>query len=155
MITRIISFNFIPPPEAQLLVEQPEFTFHLGGSHYFGVATEQSDFDFITQDSDGVVKWLESVGFKQMGKPLTDAARLLQDVTLASEYEAPDTRGIWQLGRVQVQVVYDLRAVLAARTILAIHFNHEHAAMNKEARDKVWPAMISVVQLIYSFDKAD
>lgn len=135
--------KFPPPNEIFLLTAPSGFEFYPAGSHYFGVATEDSDFDFITKYSEAVVDYLESKDFILLGStPETE-----------EEYEATDTHGVYELGRIQVQVVYDLDATLKARDILRTYFNQEHKRLNKEARAEVWPATIKLVQLINSLSK--
>lgn len=141
--------KFTVPEEISLLY-RPDFEFYVTGSHYFGCATEESDYDFLTQDSPEVIKYLEASGFTLMGADAELNAILSGD---PPEYLASDARGIYQLGRIQVQAVFDLKATLMARDILSTFFAEEHKAMDKEERDQVWPAAVGLAQLVYKLSE--
>lgn len=124
-------------PEEMWALAQSEFAFHVGGSHFFGCAREDSDIDFITEESQAVVDWLVSNGFSRMGG--TEA-----------EYSVPETqtRGVYQKGKVQVQVVYNIKATLIARDVLAKHFADEHLKADGPTRREVWSKIIRTIDLV-------
>lgn len=118
-------------PLLDVFAEAPA-EFHLGGSHYFGCAREDSDIDLITTHTSDVVQLLKSHGFERMG-----VAR--------HEYAMPHTYGVFQRGRVQVQVVTDLDSTLLARDILSQHFAAEHYAADNSQRRYVWTRLIETL----------
>jgi hypothetical protein len=43
------------------------FRFYITGSRYFGYAQPDADWDFFTQDKEGIADYLKSKGFKRIG----------------------------------------------------------------------------------------
>jgi hypothetical protein len=79
------------PVELVLLHKAP-LEFILTGSHYFGGATMNSDYDFFVQASLAVTDWLEDNGWKK---------------TIAEPYSDINTVSVYKRGPVHVQVTYD------------------------------------------------
>lgn len=125
------------PANTDVLIHAP-FEFHLTGSHYFGCATEESDWDFITAWSEEVVSYLLDNGFKKMGG--ADGKEYGPSV------QAGVTHAVYQKDKVQVQVVYDCKAVCAARTMLAAAFSEEHKSVRGAPRTAMRLAAIKAAQ---------
>jgi hypothetical protein len=127
------------------------FTFHLAGSHYFGVATDESDVDLYAQYSPKLLVWLRDQGFRRLG-PGGGSIRIEGEKYLAmvANHELDHTNGVFAHAtrNVHVQVFYNLDVALRARDILSTCFNVEHARTRGADRSKMWRAALSAAQTI-------
>lgn len=112
-------------PLVDLLAESP-VEFYLAGSHYFGCARPDSDIDFMTQDDRETIAFLLANGFRS----LRDRQRYVQDSVL--------TAGVYENGRVQVQLCHHVDVKRKVRDIVVQHFAEWHLKANSIERSWLW-----------------
>jgi hypothetical protein len=126
------------------------FTFHLAGSHYFGVATDESDVDLYVKYSPALLVWLRDHGFHRLGAANKSIDVDYEKYAAMDRAEGEHTHGVYEHAtrNVHVQVFYNLDVALRARDILSTCFNAEHARTRGEDRSKMWRAALSAAQTI-------
>jgi hypothetical protein len=97
----------LPHPVVKMM--ESEHRFHLTGSRYFGNSTNQSDWDFFVQDSDGVRNWLDANGFK-----INKNSKYYSDGFCVDVYRLNITYYNW----IDVQVVSDSVLKLKAQDLI-------------------------------------
>ncbi len=128
------------------------FMFHLAGSYYFGVASEDSDVDLYAEYKPALLTWLRDNGFRRLGiggRPmLIDIEQ--ENYVAIEKREGDTTHGVFEhaTSKLHVQVFYNLDVALRARDILAKCFNAEHARTRGEDRSRMWRAALDAAQVI-------
>lgn len=121
-----------------------KFNFYLGGSRFFRCSEPLSDWDFLVQDQPGVVEWLAQQGFEREG---------------GVEYTQPaiddNTRGVYVLNDLHVQVHFDVQAARIARDILATHFPEEHKDVRGMPRSQMWKACFALIKQVRTIHSDD
>lgn len=129
------------------------FTFHLAGSYYFGVATDESDVDLYVGYSPALLVWLRDHGFYRLGAGGTRERtwNMESEKYNAMTHDESDyTHGVFEHTekKVHVQVFYDLNIALRARDILATCFNAEHTRTRGDDRSAMWRAALDAARVI-------
>lgn len=114
--------------------------FVLTGSYFFGCVRGDSDVDFMA-DYDGSNRhWLEDQGFK------------LRENCAEECYKAEEggqaflgTIQLWEMDKVQVQLVGDLWLKTKVRDIIKHHHYDWHLTANKADRTKLWHAWLTIL----------
>jgi hypothetical protein len=114
-------------------LENSPFHFVLTGSHFFGNATEDSDYDFFVQeDKEGkLANFLQSLNFNQLSMSYTDMI----------------TTAVWcwrkHQRQIHVQVVTNVNVKMKAQTILkkTVYM----PIFTKTIRAQIWNAVISAL----------
>lgn len=110
-----------------------EFSFHLTGSRYFGNSKQNSDYDFMVEDSPEVQQFLNVLGFKKLEIDCYDDA-------------ATSVVFNWSQGKqsVDVQCVKNIETKLRAQELLRKMYGCELPA-EKSDRRKVWNLALMAV----------
>lgn len=116
-----------------LQMETSEFSFHLTGSRYFGGVHQDSDYDFMVEDSPEVQQFLRVLGFKKLEIDCYDDA-------------ATSVVFNWSQGKqsVDVQCVKGLETKLRAQELLKRLYGCKLPA-EKSDRCKVWNLALMAV----------
>lgn len=96
---------------ARRLLQHTDFKFYLTGSRFFGTHRRSSDWDLFVQHSYWAISYLESIGFQPRLPELMDE--------LMSKYVGdPQICDVYELGKVQVQIVQDAELKCLAQEYL-------------------------------------
>jgi hypothetical protein len=122
-------------PDEVAFLDRSPFDFYLAGSRYMGCARPDSDWDFYTQNTAEVRRYLAALGFK----------------SVYAEYGAPESEStvdVWQarLGefgelKVQVQLLRDVARTRTVRDIIKAHMLEQHIKMDREERAELWDTL--------------
>lgn len=108
------------------VLQNAKYKFILTGSRYIGGHRNDSDWDFIAENSQGVRAFLRKNGFEDLkGKAL--------DFDMDGH-----TATIYQKGRIQVQLSSTVEAKVFARDLIKERFKKQHLSMPKDARRTFW-----------------
>ena len=80
----------IAPFDSIRLLSISRFRFHLTGSRYFGYAKPDSDWDFFTQDKEGLTDYLKSKNFVRK--------------SMKPEWMGSNTLSIWEHTKAEVEI---------------------------------------------------
>lgn len=109
---------------------QSDRTFWLTGSRFFGTHRSNSDYDFFTQDSVDIERYLsEELGFRQ---------------EWGESYSDPIAKSCWVKDNIHVQVVKDADLKLEVQTWLKKH--PQLLSFSKELNRAVWITAIMAFQ---------
>lgn len=130
------------PETVMCLANDASTVFHLTGSRYMGGERPDSDWDFITEHSAEAVDALIELGFKPMGhqgslsqKDINREVYLL-DATESILQKIEDDGTV-----IQVQLVNDLKALLATRDVIKAHLFEEHLKADRDERRYLWKGL--------------
>lgn len=130
----------LPESRGVKLLRSSTRKFVLTGSYFFGCARGESDVDFMA-DYDGSNRWwLDNQGFKLRED-------LAEEFYKASEGNQPfaGTIQLWEMDKVQVQLVGDLYLKTMVRDIVKKHHYDWHLTADTKDRTRLWHAWLTVL----------
>lgn len=102
-----------------------QFEFHLTGSRYFGKSRSDSDWDFFTQDCEGIEAWLKTLGF---------------NVLHTSNYTDCEINKVFRHKeeKIDVQLVKDVALKIEVQEYLYKHCKHLMYRLDRGCHSQIW-----------------
>ena len=120
-------------------MENSEYEFILTGSHFFGNATVNSDYDFFVEATANkeIIKSLKNLGFDRI------SSSGYQDTIISAVYRYEMKNGT----AVDVQIIQkgQLGTKVEAQTLIARKFHPDELPTTKEGRTAMWDFAIRMV----------
>lgn len=133
-------------PRVQTIVSMVvtgEFVFYQTGSRYMGCAREDSDWDFMVQDSPEVRAWLHGIGFSD------------DILAYAESYGVDPHRGSQTVAvlqcvdndhKIQVQLARDVQLQRTVRDVITHYLPEKHREAGREGRQCIWNTLADVIK---------
>lgn len=132
MFSTNISVNKNPTEQMLDKMEKSPFVFHLTGSRYFGIHTSISDYDFFTQSSEEVRKFLVANNFSKIGDMDAYVNGLCDELDSSATWMAPYSKPkpvinpdnaaeVWRGYKIDIQLVANPELKLAIQEVLKKH----------------------------------